>query len=78
MPTTEPLLRRALAAYYRAAKKVHPSAQAQQPSKDSGVVHLDGKTLVHLVNVRGTLAVYDLNNDRIRALQQKHWPPALA
>ena len=78
MTNTDTVLRRALAAYYRAAKRLHPSAQALQPSKDSSVVSLDGKTLAHLVNINGTLAVYELNNGRIKALPPKHWPPALA
>lgn len=48
------LIRRAIAAYYRAAdiglgQVMHPSAQ---------VVEIDGLTYVHLTNVNGTLAVY--------------------
>lgn len=79
MPNTETLLPHAMAAYYRAAKKLHPSAQAMQPSKDSDVIHIDGKTLAHLVNIRGTLAVYELlPSGRIKAMQPKHWPAALA
>lgn len=78
IPDEEALLRRALTAYYRAAKKVHPSAQPLQPSKDSSVVQLDGKTFVHFVNVNGTLAVYEQTNSRIKAVPTEHWPPALA
>ena len=78
-PDDETLLRRALAAYYRAAKKVHPSAQPLQPSRDSGVVQLNSKTFVHFFNVNGTLAVYELlTNGRIKAVPAPDWPAVLA
>lgn len=79
MPNTETLLSRALTAYYRAAKKAHPWGQAIQPSKDSGVVQHNGKTLIHLVNIRGTLALYEaLPSGRIRNMNPDCWPAELA
>lgn len=79
MPNTDTLLSRALAAYYRAAKKTHPFAQAMQPSKYSGVVEHDGRTLVQLVNVNGTLALYELlTSGRIRSVSKDRWPTELA
>ena len=66
-------------AYYRAAKKLHPSAQAMQPSKDSDVVQHDGKTMIHLVNVCGTLALYELlPSGRIKSVSPEHWPALCA
>lgn len=79
MPNTETLLSRALTAYYRAAKKAHPLGQAMQPSKDSGVVLHNGKTLIHLVNIHGTLALYEaLPSGRIRNMNPDCWPAELA
>ena len=47
----EDYVRRALAAYFRSGGK-------DQPSSDSGVRTIKGRTYVHLFNVGGTLAVY--------------------
>lgn len=74
--TEDTLLKRALAAYYRTAQKAHPWGQVMQPSNQ--LVQIRGKTLVHLFNVHGTLAVYELTKSRIKAVPTEHWPPALA
>jgi hypothetical protein len=77
MPYTDNLIPRATAAYYRAAKKRHPFGQAAQPSRDSDVMQHDGKTFVQLVNVNGTLAVYEvLTSGRIKCVPSESWPTA--
>ncbi|WP_157948321.1 hypothetical protein [Pulveribacter suum] len=68
------LLRRAFAAHFRAAGS--GIGQPLQPSKDSDVRVVDGKTYVVLRNVGGILKVYRVRNDgMLKGL--KRWPAEL-
>ena len=70
------LERRALAAYFRAARTNGVTA-IDQPSGGAGVVEHDGKLYVVLSNVRGTLAVYRVRGSG--ALKRlRRWPPEVA
>jgi hypothetical protein len=65
----EELTRPAFAAYFR-------SGGFDQPSSDSGVAEVDGRTYVVLHNVRGILAVYRVRGDG--ALKRlRRWPAEL-
>lgn len=72
----ETLMRRARAAYFRSGKnEAWRGGQVMQPSKDSGVVNVDGKTMVRFLNVNGTLAVYGvLPSGRIKRIPPESWP----
>ncbi|MCA1807640.1 MAG: hypothetical protein LC687_07315 [Actinobacteria bacterium] len=61
------LLRRAMAAYYRAGGRDQPS------DAESNVAEIEGRVYVVLRNVSGPLAVYRLTSqDKIRVLRR--WP----
>ena len=61
--------RRAFAAWFR-------TGGTDQPSDDSGVVEVEGKSYVALVNVRGILAVYRVRNDGVLK-RLKRWGAAV-
>lgn len=66
------LIRRAFAAHFRASSEGQPL----QPSKDSDVRTVEGKTYVVLRNVSGILKVYRVRNDgMLKGL--KRWPSEL-
>lgn len=66
------LIRRAFAAHFRASSEGQPL----QPSKDSDVRTVEGKTYVVLRNVSGILKVYRVRNDgMLKGL--KRWPAEL-
>lgn len=68
------LLRRAFAAHFRGA--AGELGQPLQPSKDSDVRTVEGKTYVVLRNVGGILKVYRVRNDgMLKGL--KRWPSEL-
>ena len=70
------LVRRAWDAYFRAGKReAWRGGQVMQPSRDSGLVMIGGKPMVHFFNVSGTLAMYEpLPSGRIRKVQPDKWP----
>ena len=68
------LLRRAFAAHFRAAARSIGSPL--QPSKDSDVRTVEGKTYVVLRNVNGILGLYRVRNDGM-LIGLKRWPKEL-
>lgn len=64
------LLKRAMAAYFRAGEGQQPS------SNDSGLMTHDGHKYMVLRNISGTLAVYRVRNDGMLK-RLKRWPGAL-
>ncbi len=69
------LERRALAAWYRTAASDGVAIDA--PSGGAGVAEHDGRLYVVLQNVRGTLALYRVQNDGVLR-RMKRWPPEVA
>jgi hypothetical protein len=67
------LTRRAMSAYFRTDQTVAPPI----PSSNSGVVELNGKHYVVLLNVNGVLAVYRVRPQGILK-RLKRWPAELA
>lgn len=66
------LIRRAMAAYFRASHEAQPA----QPSGNSSVQDVAGKVYVVLRNVAGVLKVYRVRNDgALKGL--KRWPAEL-
>lgn len=72
--SNEPLINRALAAYFRSAAR--GGGVPDQPSADSHLCELDGRQYVVLVNARGILAVYRVRTDGILKAM-KRWPKEL-
>ncbi len=70
------LERRALAAWYRTAASDGVVA-IDAPAGGAGVAEHDGRLYVVLQNVRGTLAVYRVQNDGVLR-RMKRWPPEVA
>jgi hypothetical protein len=72
--TDNELRRRAVAAYYRTAQT---NGDLDTPSGGGDVAEFDGKMYVVLSNIRGTLAVYRVqNNGMLRRM--KRWPREVA
>ena len=71
----EPLIHRAMAAYWRSGIKEN-GTEPPIPANDSHLCELDGKQYVVLHNVNGVLAVYRVRNDGVlKGL--KRWPKEL-
>ena len=73
----EPLIRRAMAAYYRAGHRAgNDDNQIIIPANTSYLCEVDGKQYVVLENVNGILAVYRVRTSG--ALKElKRWPKEL-
>jgi hypothetical protein len=70
---TKYLTSRAIAAFYRKARKLAGDYQPMQPRNENGERIIDGRRYVVLRNVCSILAVYRVrNNGMLRAM--KRWP----
>lgn len=70
----DPFVKRAMAAYWRSAKR--EGAQYSIPANDSYLAEVDGRSYVVLQNVNGVLAVYRVRNDGFLK-ELRRWPGEL-
>ncbi len=72
----EPLINRAMSAYWRAGQRELDGASPPIPANDSYLCELDGKKYVVLHNINGILAVYRVRTSGVlKALRR--WPKGI-
>ena len=73
----EPLIRRAMAAYYRSGhRQGYTDQQINIPANTSFLAEVDGKQYVVLENVNGLLAVYRVRTSGMLK-ELRRWPKEL-